>query len=70
LSETPLVWNPDHTNPQGGLDNYYRSHVVGGTGAFVIVAENFASFGQAIIKKLIAEIAQSPAGKARQASAR
>ena len=70
LSETPLAWNPDHTNPQGGLDNYYRSHVVGGTGAFVIVAENFASFGQAIIKKLIAEIAQSPAGKARLASAR
>jgi Protein of unknown function (DUF1194) len=57
LSETPLVWNPDHTNPAGGLDNYYRSHVVGGTGAFVIVAENFSSFGQAIIKKLIAEIA-------------
>jgi hypothetical protein len=70
LSETPLAWNPDHTNPQGGLDNYYRSHVVGGTGAFVIVAENFASFGQAIIKKLIAEIAQSRPGKARQASAR
>jgi hypothetical protein len=70
LSETPLAWNPDHTNPQGGLDNYYRTHVVGGTGAFVIVAENFASFGQAIIKKLIAEIAQSRPAKARQASAR
>jgi hypothetical protein len=70
LSETPLPWNPDHTNPQGGLDNYYRSHVVGGTGAFVIVAENFASFGQAIIKKLIAEIAQSRPGTTRQASAR
>src|ERR1700733_12273385 len=70
LSETPLAWNPDHTNPQGGLDNYYRSHVVGGTGAFVIVAENFASFGHAIIKKLIAEIAQSRPEKARQASAR
>jgi hypothetical protein len=70
LSETPLAWNPDHTNPQGGLDNYYRTHVVGGTGAFVIVAENFASFGHAIIKKLIAEIAQSRPAKARQASAR
>jgi hypothetical protein len=34
------------------------------------VAENFASFGQAIIKKLIAEIALSPPGPARQASAR
>jgi hypothetical protein len=70
LSETPLAWNPDHTNPQGGLDNYYRSHVVGGTGAFVIVAENFASFGHAIIKKLIAEIALSGPARARRASVR
>ena len=70
LSETPLAWNPDHTNPQGGLDNYYRSHVVGGTGAFVIVAENFASFGQAIIKKLIAEIALSGPAQVRHASVR
>jgi Protein of unknown function (DUF1194) len=68
LSETPLAWNPDHTNPAGGLDKYYRDHVIGGTGAFVIVAENFASFGQAIIKKLIAEIASAPPGKTRQAS--
>src|SRR6202042_2410234 len=43
LSDTPLPWNPDHTNPPGGLDNYYRSHVVGGPGAFVLVAENFNS---------------------------
>ena len=70
LSETPLPWNPDHTNPPGGLDNYYRTHVVGGTGAFVIAAENFASFGRAIIKKLIAEIALSGPAPARQASAR
>jgi hypothetical protein len=70
LSETPLPWNPDHTNPAGGLDNYYRSHVVGGTGAFVMVAESFASFGQAIIKKLIAEIALSQPAPARQASVR
>ena len=67
LSETPLAWNPDHTNPAGGLDKYYRDHVIGGTGAFVLVAENFASFGRAIIKKLIAEIALSPPGKTRQA---
>src|SRR6202167_3348784 len=70
LSETPLAWNPDHTNPQGGLDNYYRTHVFGGTGAFVIWPKTLASSGPAIIKKLIAEIAQSRPGKARQASAR
>src|SRR5437773_1126832 len=53
LSERPMAWNPEHTNPPGGLANYYRTNVVGGSGAFVIVAEDFNSFGQAIIKKLI-----------------
>jgi hypothetical protein len=57
LSESPTPWNPEHTNPPGGLANYYRNNVVGGPGAFVMVAENFNSFGRAIINKLIAEIA-------------
>ena len=61
LSETPLQWNADHTNPPGGLGNYYRDNVIGGTGAFVMVAQNFESFGHAILNKLIAEIAQAPA---------
>ena len=59
LSETPLAWNPDHTNPPGGLDNYYRNNVIGGPGAFVLAAQNFNSFGEAIIKKMIAEVAQA-----------
>jgi Protein of unknown function (DUF1194) len=64
LSERPMVWNPEHTNPPGGLAHYYQTNVVGGPGAFVIVAENFNSFGQAIVKKLIAEIAEGgPAQK-------
>jgi uncharacterized protein DUF1194 len=60
LSERPMSWNPDHTNPPGGLEAYYRNNVVGGAGAFVVVAEDFNSFGQAIVKKLIAEIAELP----------
>jgi Protein of unknown function (DUF1194) len=59
LSETPLAWNPDHTNPPGGLENYYRNNVIGGPGAFVLAAQNFNAFGQAIIKKMIAEVAQA-----------
>ena len=59
LSETPLAWNPDHTNPPGGLDNYYRNNVIGGPGAFVLAAQNFNSFGEAIIKKMIAEVAEA-----------
>ena len=57
LTENPSYFSTDHTNPAGGLDNYYRNNVVGGPGAFVMVAENFNSFGQAILNKLIAEIA-------------
>jgi Protein of unknown function (DUF1194) len=60
LSERPMSWNADHTNPPGGLDNYYRNNVIGGPGSFVMVAENFNSFGQAILNKLIAEIAGVP----------
>ena len=57
LSDRPVPWNAEHTNPPGGLAQYYQDNVVGGPGAFVQVAENFQSFGRAIVKKLIAEIA-------------
>jgi hypothetical protein len=60
LSDRPLTWNPEHTNPPGGLANYYRDNVIGGVGAFVMVAEDFQSFGKAMINKLIAEIALAP----------
>lgn len=59
LSETPLPWNPEHTNPAGGLTKYYRDNVTGGPGSFVIEAKDFNSFGHAIIKKMIAEIADA-----------
>ena len=65
LSEHALVWNPQHTNPPGGLAQYYRIHVVGGPGAFVMEAKNFGSFGDAIIKKMIAEIAAAPVRRGR-----
>lgn len=57
LTEQPLSWNAEHTNPAGGLDAYFRNNVIGGPGAFVMTAQNFDSFGQALIGKLIAEIA-------------
>jgi hypothetical protein len=61
LSDRPVPWNAEHTNPPGGLEKYYQDNVIGGPGAFVLVAENFNSFGRAIIKKMIAEIALAPA---------
>ena len=68
LSATPLPWNPEHTNPAGGLTKYYRDNVIGGPGSFVIEANDFSSFGQALITKMIAEIADArgnPATAAR-----
>ena len=39
------------------LDRYYEQNVIGGPGAFVIAARNYDTFADAILKKLIAEIA-------------
>ena len=61
LSEVPLPTNPQHTHPPGGLTAYYENNVIGGPGAFVLEAENFESFGQLMISKLIKEIAAVPA---------
>jgi hypothetical protein len=41
------------------LDQYFRKSVVGGPGAFVIPAKNYDQFSDAILRKLITEIAQS-----------
>jgi hypothetical protein len=66
LTDIQVSRNPPHTNPPGGLEKYYRENVIGGPGSFVMIAEDFSSFGRAMVKKLIAEIA---AGPARQRSA-
>jgi len=43
--------------PERDLDLYYERNVIGGPDAFMIVAEGFKAFGQAIVSKLIKEIA-------------
>jgi hypothetical protein len=57
LTDPRPSWASEHTNPPGGLEKYYRDNVIGGPGAFVLVAKDFNSFGDLLIKKLIAEIA-------------
>jgi hypothetical protein len=42
------------------LDQYYRESVIGGDGAFLIAAEDFGSFGNAVRRKLVREIAARP----------
>lgn len=46
--------------PQPPLDAFYRDHVIGGPGAFVIAIEDFSTFAYAIVNKLIREIAGDP----------
>lgn len=41
------------------LDAYYRDNVIGGPGAFVVAVSDFDGFGDAIIGKLVREIAEA-----------
>jgi len=41
------------------LDRYYYDHVIGGPGAFVVAAQSYETFADAILKKLITEIASN-----------
>ena len=43
-----------------GLDRYYRDYVIGGPGSFVIAVDSFEQFADAILSKLVAEIAAVP----------
>lgn len=63
LSAVPLPFNPTHTHPPGGLRKYFEDNVIGGPGAFALEAESFQAFGQAIVQKLIKEIATVPDAK-------
>jgi uncharacterized protein DUF1194 len=42
------------------LDSYYQANVVGGRGAFVLTAGDFDDFAEAILAKLIREVAVLP----------
>jgi hypothetical protein len=60
LTDIQFAQNPQHTNPPGGIEKYYRENVIGGAGSFVTVAEDYNSFGRAMVQKLVAEIATAP----------
>ena len=42
------------------LDDYYRHNVIGGPSSFVLVAENMDTFADAILHKLVQEVAGLP----------
>jgi len=60
INGLPIV--NDRPNPWGSLppvdlDRYYEQRVIGGPGAFIVVAESYTSFASAILSKLLLEIA-------------
>jgi hypothetical protein len=59
----------DRPNPFGRveppMEEYYIEHVICGEGAFVIRADDFQSFGNAVMAKLIKEIAMTPGDPSR-----
>ncbi len=60
INDHPVSWTFAHVQPPGGLANYYRENVTGGPGSFVLEVHDFASFGEAMTRKLVDEIASGP----------
>ena len=57
INDKPNPGYAFHTQPPGGLPEWYRQNVIGGAGAFLRVVENFQSFADAMTNKLVSEIA-------------
>jgi hypothetical protein len=60
INDHPVSWTFAHVQPPGGLANYYRANVAGGPGSFVLEVHDFSTFGEAMTRKLIDEIATGP----------
>ncbi len=63
INGLPIVNN--RPNPWGGLapqdlDLYYEERVIGGPGAFIVVAKDYSAFASAILSKLLLEVAGEP----------
>jgi Protein of unknown function (DUF1194) len=59
INQHPNPGYTAHTQPPGGLGLYYKENVTGGPGSFVITIEDFSTFSQAIVDKLVNEIASA-----------
>ncbi len=62
INEHPVSWTFAHVQPPGGLAKYYQDNVTGGSGSFVMEVRDFKAFGDAMTRKLVAEIAGRPSG--------
>ncbi len=61
INEHPVSYTYAHVQPPGGLTEWYRQNVIGGPGSFVLEVRDFSTFGEAMTRKLINEIAALPA---------
>ena len=69
INGLPIVNNrpsPWGRMPMPNLDLYYRNCVIGGRRSFLVVANDFKSFGRAIRRKLILEIVGLPGTKKQE----
>ena len=69
INGLPIVNNrpsPWGRMPMPNLDLYYRKCVIGGKRSFLVVANDFKSFGRAIRRKLILEIVGLPGREGQQ----
>ena len=69
INDRPNPGYAFHTQPPGGLPEWYRQNVIGGQGAFLRVVDDFRSFADAMTNKLVSEIAAFP-GETQTVSAR
>ncbi len=67
LNDRPQPW-AGPTPRQMNLDRYYAEQVIGGPGSFTVVAEDYTAFKEAILTKLILEIADRGQGIVRIAA--
>jgi hypothetical protein len=52
------------------LDQYFKDYVIGGPGAFMVAAKSFETFAEAILMKMIVEIAGTPPDRRHAAAHR
>jgi hypothetical protein len=56
INDRPNPGYAFHTQPPGGLPEWYRQNVIGGPGAFVRFVDDFRAFADAMTNKLVSEI--------------
>ena len=57
INEHPVNPIYAHVQPPGGLPAWYQAHVTGGPGSFVLEVHSFQAFRDAMVRKLLSEIA-------------